>query len=113
MDKERDIDSYFDGILENIDIILKIDFYKKKDKNIIKSIRKKISNWYNIYNKKNTLIGISPKELEYIDLEITDFFDKYFKIESVKENYSERLLYDFGKLEKYWKKEMLGGKKDE
>ena len=46
-----------------------------------------------------------------MDLEITDFFDKYIKIESVKENYSERLLYNFSHLEKEWKSEMLGGKK--
>ena len=60
--------------------------------------------------KKNTLKDIEPKELEYISLEITDFFDKYLPSESVKENYAERLSYDFGQLEKYWKEEIVGGK---
>lgn len=53
--------------------------------------------------------GIEPKELESIGLEITDFFDKYVVTESVKENYAERLLYDFGHLEMKWKTELLGG----
>ena len=55
-----------------------------------------------VYNKN---------DIEYIDLELTDFFDKYIKIESVKENYSERILYNFSHLMKEWKNEMLGGMK--
>ena len=43
-----------------------------------------------------------------MDLDITDFFDKYIATDNVKENYAERLLHDFGYLEKEWKKEMLG-----
>ena len=49
MDKERDLKSYFDGILENIDIILKNDFYKLDNKETITNIRNKINNWYNTY----------------------------------------------------------------
>ena len=112
MDKKRDIKSYFDGVLENIDIMLKNDFYKETDKIILKKIRSKIAKWYKIFKEKQTLIGISPQKLEYMDIEITDFFDKYFKIEPIKENYSERLLYDFGILEKRWKDEMLGEKNE-
>ena len=36
-----------------------------------------------------TLKKIHPKELENMDLEITDFFAQYVTIESIKENYAE------------------------
>ena len=110
---QRDIKSYFDGVLENIDIILKNDFYKQIDKNNLKNVKEKIKNWYKSYSKINTLKEINPNDLEYISLEITDFFDKYFESESLNENYAERLSYDFGCLELAWKKEMLGGNKNE
>jgi len=112
MSAVRDIRSYFDGVLENIDAILKSDFYKEEDKNNLRIVRLKIENWYKIYREHDTLKGIEPKELEYIQLEIIDFFDKYIVSESVKENYAERLLYDFEHLESYWKEEMLGGRKN-
>ena len=110
MDKERDTKSYFDGIIENIDIILTNDLYKLENKDTIKEIRNKIINWYNTYKTKRTLKYIEPKELEYIALEITDLFDKFYEKEEIDKNYTERLLYDFGSLEKLWKKEMLGDK---
>ena len=73
---ERDIESYFDGVLENIDIILDNSFYKDEDKEGLKYVKLKIKDWYKIYMEKNTLKGIEPDELKKIDLEITDFFDK-------------------------------------
>lgn len=112
MVKDRDIKSYFDGVLENIDTILQDSFYKLENKDTIIEIRKKINNWYNTYKEKETLKYIKPKELEYIQLEITDLFDKYYIDEEIDKNYTERLLYDFSHLEHYWKDEMLGGKKD-
>ena len=69
----------------------------------------KIKDWYKIYMEKNTLKGIEPDELKKIDLEITDFFDKYVASDSVKESHAERLLFDLGQLETKWKDEMLGG----
>ncbi len=109
-EKPRDAKSYFDGVLENINIILCNNFYKNEDKENLKFVKAKIENWYKIYKKENTLKSIDFKELENLELEITDFFDKYVATESVKENYAERLLYDFGCLEMIWKDEMLGGK---
>lgn len=106
---QRDIKSYFEGVLENIDIILDNSFYKDEDKEGLKYVKLKIKDWYKIYMEKNTLKGIEPDELKKIDLEITDFFDKYVATESVKENYAERLLFDLGQLETKWKDEMLGG----
>ena len=73
---ERDIESYFEGVLENIDIILDNSFYKDEDKEGLKYVKLKIKDWYKIYMEKNTLKGIEPDELKKIDLEITDFFDK-------------------------------------
>ena len=111
MDKERDIKSYFDGVLENLDIILQNDFYKLENRATVNDIRNKINNWYNTYQNKNSLKNIEPKELEYLAHEITDLFDKFYNDEDIDKNYTERLLYDFGSLEKLWKKEMLGDKK--
>lgn len=104
--KKRDTNSYFEGVISNIDIILNSDFYKDKDS--LNEVKTKIIKWYDSYKKNKTLKEISPKELEDIDLEITDFFAKYVETESIKENYAERLSYDFSELESYWKEELLG-----
>lgn len=109
---KRDIKSYFEGVLDNIDIILKSDFYKIGDKEYLFDIKNIFYDWYNFYVENNSLNGIDSKKIEYLDLEITDFFDKYVKLESVKENYSERLLYDFGCLEKLWENEILNSNKN-
>lgn len=103
--KKRDTNSYFEGVISNIDIILNSDFYKDKDS--LSEVKTKIIKWYDSYKKSKTLKEIDPKELKNIDLEITDFFAKYVETESIKENYAERLSYDFSELEIYWKEEML------
>lgn len=109
---EKEITTLFIHSFEEIDNILNSNFYKETDKNNLKKIRKKLSIWYNNYKEKSTLKTINPRELEYIDLEITSLFDKYYQEESLKENYTERLSYDFSHLEHYWKDEMLGEKND-
>jgi len=112
MGEKRSIDSYFKGLLEDINIILNDEFYNNVDKENFKYVKENIEKWYNDYKRNNTLKVIEPRKLEEIGLEITDFFDKYVVTESVKENYAERLSYDFGKLELYWKSEMLGDEKN-
>ena len=52
MKEQRDIKSYFDGVLENISIILTNDFYKEKDKKVFSEIKVKIENWYKCYIEK-------------------------------------------------------------
>lgn len=49
---ERDIESYFDGVLENIDIILDNGFYNDEDKEGLKYVKLKIKDWYKIYMEK-------------------------------------------------------------
>lgn len=110
MSKQRDTNSYFQGVLENINIILNNNLYKDIDKENLKFIKLKIENWYESYKENKTLKGINPNLLKSIDTEITDFFEKYIVTEPIKENYAERLSYDFGCLEKHWEIEMLGGK---
>lgn len=110
---QRDTDSYFQGILDNIKIILNNKFYYDNDKKNLQFVKLEIEKWYMLYKEKNTLKGIEPNTLKNIELEVTDFFDKYVISEPVKKNYSERILYDFGCLEKIWKKEMLEGKINE
>ena len=110
VDKPRNTSSFFDGVLENIDIILNSNFYADEDKINFNKLKEKIESWYTVYKEANTLKGIEVKDLKEIELEIADFFDKYIVKEPVKENYAERLLYDFSHLEDDWKKEMLKNK---
>lgn len=107
MNNNRDINSYFDGVINNINIILNNEFYSNKDN--LEDVKNKVISWQKDYKKNNTLKGIDVKDLEYLDLEITDFFADYVAIEPAKENYAERLSYDFSVLEHKWKDEMLGG----
>lgn len=103
----NDIDKLFMNILEILDCILTDDFYIEN--NNLSQIRQLIETWYDDFKIKNTLLTMRPEKIEFIDLEITDLFDCYIESESPTQNYSERLLYYFGNLEKKWKEEMLGG----
>ncbi len=111
MDNKRSISSYFEGVFQNIDIILNNDFYS--DKYNLNQVKDKVKKWYSSYNKTKSLKSINPEELKELELEITDFFAQYVATEPIEKNYSERLSYDFGELEEYWEKEMLGEKIDE
>lgn len=101
----------FIKIIEDIDNILNDNFYEAKESFL--EMKKTIQKWHNDFKKSNTLKVIEPEILEQLDLMVTDYFDKYIKTESVKNNYAERLSYDFSTLEKNWKEEMLGGKQIE
>lgn len=105
MDKDN-LNMLFIQTLDCIDTIISNKFYNDKD--TIKEIKKIINNWYKRFQETNDLKGIETEELEYLDTEITELFDKYISSESVKENYTERLSYNFGLLEKEWQSQMLG-----
>lgn len=104
----RDINSYFIGVLENINLILNANFYGNKGN--LKDVKLKIQKRYDNYKINNSLKNIDPEELKYLSIEITDFFANYVEIESLENNFTERLSYDFGHLEICWKNEMLGVK---
>lgn len=106
--ENSDISKLFINILNDINLIEKSKFYKKDDS--FRKIKEIIKQWYDNYKLNKILTSITLKDLEYLDLEITSFFDKYIESESIKENYSERLYYDFCRLEKIWKNKMLGEK---
>lgn len=106
--ENSDISKLFINILNDINLIEKSKFYKKDDS--FSKIKEIIKQWYDNYKLNKILTSITVKDLEYLDLEITSFFDKYIESESIKENYSERLYYDFCRLEKIWKNKMLGEK---
>ncbi len=110
MNQETKIDLYFIKILENIDNILYNDFYDNKYN--LESVRNIIDSWYQIYKQSNSLKNINYKEIEYVQFEIYDIFNEYFSKESIKDNFSERVLYYFEHLEHFWKDDMLGGKKN-
>lgn len=103
-----EINDFFTETLLNMDIILNNAFYKNKGN--LKEARIKTQNWFDSFKNNKSLKGIDPKDLEFIGFEIYDLMDEYIATESVKENYLERLDYDFGHLKRYWKDEMLGGK---
>ncbi len=109
--KFDEIKDLFEKMLESINYILKNDFYSNKYS--VPQIKDKVEKWYSEFNTKKTLTTISVDDLQFIDWEITEVFDIYFKHETSKSNYTERLLYDFSILERYWKDEMLGGNKNE
>lgn len=106
-DKIKDL---FENMIVALDFILDNDFYLNKYS--VPQIKKIVEKWYSEFREKNTLKTISVEDLKFLDLEITEIFDVYFKNEPLKDNYTERLLYDFGALEGYWKDEMLGGNND-
>ncbi len=106
--ENSDISKLFINILNDINLIEKSKFYKKDDS--FRKIKKIIKQWYGNYKLNKILTSITLKDLEYLDLEITSFFDQYIESESTKENYSERLYYDFCRLEKIWKNKMVGEK---
>lgn len=104
----NEINSLFLKVLEDIDLIMNDDFYNEKSS--LLSVKEIIQNWYNNFQEQKTLKAINPENLKFADLEITDLFDKYLKTESVTNNFTERLSYDFGILKKVWKDQMLGEK---
>ena len=104
MKRKRGIRSYFVGVLKNIDIISKSDFYE--DKQELLEIRNSIEEWYCDYKKNKSLKSINSQVLKDIDQTITDYFAVYVTKESADENYVERLLFDFSQLEHYWKSEI-------
>ena len=110
MTNARAINSYFIGVVENIDLILNDKFYDNKEN--LKNVKLKIQKWYDSYKMNDSLKNIDPEELKYLSLEITDYFANYVETEPLEKNYTERLSYDFGHLEICWKNEMLGGEKN-
>ncbi len=104
----KEVDLRFLKIFDNIDNIMSNEFYK--DKGQLLKVREIFEQWYEEFKLKKTLKTISVKELEYLDLEITDIFDMYISTEPVKSNYAERLLFNLDILKEMWKEEMLGGK---
>ena len=106
--ENSDIGKLFINILNDINLIEKSKFYKKDDS--FRKVKEIIKQWYDNYKLNNILTSIMVKDLKYLDLEITSFFDQYIESESTKENYSERLYYDFCRLEKIWKNKMVGEK---
>ena len=104
MDKDN-LEMLFISTLDSIDTIINNNFYTDKDN--IKEIRNKINNWYKSFIDTNSLKGISSEDLKYLNLEITNLYDKYLSDEPIKENYTERLSANFSLLEHEWKSEML------
>ena len=80
------IGELFINILNDINLIEKSKFYKKDDS--FMKIKEIIKQWYDNYKLNKILTSITIKDLEYLDLEITSFFDRYIESESTKENYS-------------------------
>lgn len=103
--KENDL--LFLKIFDDIDNIMNDNFYHEKD-SLIK-IKQIIQNWYNEFTNKKTLKKINLEELKFVDSEVTDLFDAYVQTESTKNNFTERLYFNFSILKKSWKDEMLGG----
>lgn len=105
-----EIEELFLTILKTVDLMLESDFYIEKK--AILNMKEDIKNWYDDYKVKDSLLGIQVEKLKSLDLEITELFSKYIETESVSNNYSEILSYDFGRLKRYWKDEFEKGRSE-
>ena len=104
---QKEINDLFQGIINTIDLVFLNDFYTET--NSLVDVRKIIKKWYDDFKKYNTLTNIKAKDLEFVDLEITNFFDIYITNEPMSHNYTEILSHSISVLEKYWKDEINSG----
>ena len=75
MERQRNVNSYFVGVLENIDLILKNDFYKNDDKLVLKKVKIKVKKWHKSYIETETLTKIKPEVIKYIDNSLSKFLN--------------------------------------
>ena len=106
----KEIELLFTELIESLNDMLKNDLYTEKE--LINQIKEKVEIWLDSFKNSKSLTKIQLEDIQFLDLEIIDLQDKYIMIEPVLENYIERTSYNFGILEKAWKDEMLGGKKN-
>ena len=104
--EDKEITNLFSKLLININKAQNDNHYSEKEQ--LNTIEIKVKKWYESYKETYSLKNIKIEDLNFIDREITDLFDKYISLESIENNYIEIMLYNFGLLEKYWKDEMLG-----
>lgn len=102
---KQEINELFNILINTLDLIFLNEFYT--DTLELKKVRKKINEWYNSFKRSGTLININPEDVKFLDIEVTNFFDKYIESEPVSHNYTEILSFNFGQLEKYWKDELI------
>ncbi|MBQ8472347.1 MAG: hypothetical protein IJ501_02460 [Bacilli bacterium] len=103
--KEQEINKLFSVFLDTLNLVFDDNFYKNTPE--LQEIQKIMNRWYCDFKKEKTLINISLQEIQFLDLEITDFFDKYIETEDALYNYTEILSFNLSQLEKYWKDEVI------
>lgn len=101
----KNIEKFFESLINTINLILDNKFYE--DKMNLENVKIMLEKWYVDYKNSNSLVHIEPDDIKIMDLDITDFFDKYIAEEPMEHNYTEILSYNFSELEKKWKNEML------
>ena len=106
MNNQKEICTFFKNILDDIDNIMNNNFYENKYN--MDLVKEKVEVWYSNFEKEKVLKNIKLEDLEYIQNNIDEIFDEYISSESVKENYVERLSYDFSNLKHLWKDEISG-----
>lgn len=102
-----EIKNLLNEIITTIDKVLNNSFYIND--NELFRVKNIVKNWYQDFQKSNTLTTIDIQDLKYIDLKISDFFDKYIETEPMEHNYTEILAFNIGILKKYWKDEIQKG----
>lgn len=103
--KEKEIVKLFSDFLKTLNLVFCDKFYEKTLE--LKKVKSIMYNWFLYFQSDKSLIHINPNEIEFVDLEITDFFDKYIEIEDALHNYTEILSFNLSQLEKYWKDEVI------
>ena len=104
-DKEKEINKLFSDFLKTLNLVFSDKFYEKTLE--LKKVKSIMYNCFLNFQSNKSLIHINPKEIEFVDLKITDFFDKYIEIEDALRNYTEILSFNLSQLEKYWKDEVI------
>ena len=104
-DKEKEINKLFSDFLKTLNLVFSDKFCEKTLE--LKKVKSIMYNCFLNFQSNKSLIHINPKEIEFVDLKITDFFDKYIEIEDALRNYTEILSFNLSQLEKYWKDEVI------
>ncbi len=97
---DRDVNSYFERVIECINSIHKSDMYDVNEKENLNNVKKKIEYWYNSYLKSNTLKEINPNDIEYMDLKITVFLTNILKLNQLM----KIILKDYYIILVFWRK---------
>ena len=100
----NEVNRLFDTFIETIKLVFENKFYTNTES--LYKVKDIMEKWYSSFQSTNSLTIINVKDIEFLDLEVTQFFDDYIETEPVPHNYAEILSYNLSHIIRYWKDEM-------